>query len=233
MSATPAMSADRVLSTQVLFSLTIVDAITQRAIERGRIVSLRRAGEDQEVPGLRRRNVEGRASVVWYGDPRHVLARLATEQFDLELVASVAGYVDGALSLSLDAADGSLKEVTLASKYGDVIVEEWKWIDGLDPHPLRLELHLQPQLISLRGQVRQAHSPFTPIPGATVAITAPGPNPPVTTDAAGVYTFATLPRVPSIAVAVSRAGFRTVTRSVSLDYGQPLNVVDFVMIDVQ
>jgi hypothetical protein len=142
MSELPPLAADRVLTVQALFAGQVTDQATGRPITRGLTVDLRNAADGRPLPGLTQRLLPEEGRFVYAGDPRAVLAALATAPLTLRVVASAPGYATVTLPLNLAIADGSVLEVTLRRPYGDVKVGEWVWKDALAPHPLRLAVAL-------------------------------------------------------------------------------------------
>ena len=222
-----ATAPPELLSTQVLFGLRVLDAVTWLPPRTPVTPALVSVAIGRPLSSLALRTLEdGRAA--WYGDPRTALAALADGPLALRVSATAAGYDDADVHLTLHPGDGEPQPRTLTEVTGLPQAVEWEWDAGLVPHPLRLELALSPHAVALRGQVHESAAPFGPVDGATVALTtAPGAI--TTTDAGGRFAFATLPLVAAVTIDVTHPTHDPATLSVAVDYARPVNVCDVAL----
>ena len=201
-----------VLSRQAIVLGSVTDSIAgtrPRSLATLRVVD---AADGRTVPGvLVRMGADG--LFVASGDPATVLA---PQDITLRLEFRAAGYQPLDRLEAFLAADLARAQDQIAHGGGTVPATV---ISGL---PRAVEVQMTPEPVTLKGRVSRADTGAA-IAGAQVAISAPAAVGPVATDAQGYFTLGPAPVAESVTIDITAAGFDALTRSVRLDFRQPVN----------
>jgi hypothetical protein len=218
-------SIDRILTQQALITGRVTDGITGRAplLPPGvELLARLTGGTTRRFPLIFRVYPDG--TFVAAGDPGRAFPRLpAGASLDLRLNAHAAGYQLATFDFSLVAAQLTPTDQARVIDGRNVTV-------GLLAAPLiEHDFALMPLPVSLAGRVVEADAPETPVAAAQAAISAPAPRGPALTSTDGFFHLADLPVAAEVTVRIAKAGFNTLDRVISLDFGQPVNHQTFAL----